>query len=167
MSCSETLRLWYSRNAVESPRGMNYRIRMRGKISLAVVTLILLNAGCASIGVRTGAYQNRCLIFPATANDIGTVCHAVSMPFRSLNDVTQMNDPQDGIVYMFAPVAICDLPLAVIVDTLFLPRDIFLWRNPRRIPDPVFDRSSPESDLNEHSPVSEDLSMFDFNETSR
>ncbi|WP_010584708.1 YceK/YidQ family lipoprotein [Schlesneria paludicola] len=92
-------------------------------------SLLFWNVSCASIGVRTGAYDNRCAIYPATTNDVGTVCYAAAMPFRSSLDPTFSPDAQDGLVYLFAPVAIIDFPLAVAVDTLLLPYDIHkLWK---------------------------------------
>ena len=98
---------------------------MRFSTGLLRISLILSNVSCASIGVRTGAYDGKqCPIYPATTNDVYAVYFAVAMPFKPSLDPTFSSDPQDGLVYVFAPMAIIDFPLAIAVDTLLLPYDI-------------------------------------------
>jgi len=46
------------------------------------------------------------------------------MPIMSIAD-SYRSDPQEGLVFLFWPVAVIDLPLAITVDTLFLPYDIY------------------------------------------
>ena len=107
---------------------------MRLSIQLLTISLLFSNVSCASIGVRTGAHgDNRCPIYPATINDIGTVSYAVAMPFRSSLDPTFGPDAQDGLVYLFAPLAIIDFPLAVAVDTVLLPYDIHKLSKKHRV----------------------------------
>lgn len=105
---------------------------MRSGMKLFTIALILSNVGCASIGIRTGVYKNQCAIYPATVNDAGTVCYAAALPFRTSLDPAFMPDAQDGLVYVFAPVAIIDFPLAVALDTVFLPFDIHKLLKRRR-----------------------------------
>ena len=90
------------------------------RFCFAAVPLLAIQAGCASWLVRAeGAYSSRTEIYPATAIDVGTVYHAVTGPFDP-----HAADPQDGLVYLFLPAAIVDLPLALVVDTVLLPHDL-------------------------------------------
>lgn len=102
---------------------------MRLSPRLIALLLIACNIGCASVGVRTGAYSERAAIYPATAIDAGIVSYVVIRPFIPYVDPTFSPDAQEGLVYLFAPVSIIDLPLAVALDTLLLPYDIYRLRN--------------------------------------
>ena len=102
---------------------------MRLSPRLIALLLIACNIGCASVAVRTAAYSERAPIYPATAADVGIVSYVVIRPFISYDDPTIPVDAQEGLVYLFAPVSIIDLPLAVALDTLLLPYDIYRWRN--------------------------------------
>jgi len=55
--------------------------------------------------------------------------YIVTRPFISPVDRALDSDPQEPLVYLFAPAAIVDLPLAVALDTLFLPYDIHRFHN--------------------------------------
>ncbi len=90
------------------------------RLLLFAVSLIALS-GCASIGVRTGAYSERLPVYPATAIDVCLVSYVVSEPFIGQTDY----DAQHGLVYLFFPLAIVDIPLALGLDTLLLPLDIY------------------------------------------
>ncbi|HEY4261511.1 MAG TPA: YceK/YidQ family lipoprotein [Schlesneria sp.] len=92
------------------------------------IFLIASNCGCASVGFRTGAYGDSATIYPATRSDAGNISYVVSRPFRRVDPTTEV-DAQEGLAYLFAPVALIDLPLAVTVDTLLLPYDLYKLRN--------------------------------------
>jgi len=70
--------------------------------------------------VRAGAYKRTADIYPATAVDTGVLYSAVTMPFQIAGD----SDAQDGLVYLFVPAAVVDLPIALVVDTAYLPHDL-------------------------------------------
>jgi uncharacterized protein YceK len=86
---------------------------------------IAANVGCASIGVRTGAYSKRAPVYPAISADAGLISYAVSRPFLPMMDPTFAPDAQEGLVYLFLPVALIDLPIALTLDTLLLPLDVY------------------------------------------
>lgn len=87
----------------------------------AAIPLLVLQSGCASWLVRSeGAYSHRADIYPATTIDVGVVSQAVTQPFVPPVD----SDAQDGLVYVILSVAIVDLPLAVVADTILLPHDL-------------------------------------------
>lgn len=92
----------------------------RRLLLFALVSLIAMS-GCASIGVRTGAYSERAPIYPATAVNVGLVTYVVSEPFVGQRD----HDAQEGLVYLFFPLAIVDIPFGFALDTLLLPLDIY------------------------------------------
>ncbi len=96
------------------------------RLFLVIIPLLLFftHAGCASVGVRTGMYSERADLYPATAVDAGILAYVVTRPFISASDPASSQDGQEGIVYLFVPASIIDLPFAVAVDTLLLPYDI-------------------------------------------
>ncbi|MBX3450210.1 MAG: YceK/YidQ family lipoprotein [Planctomycetaceae bacterium] len=96
------------------------------RLFLVIIPLLLSFAqtGCASLGVRTGMYSERADLYPATAVDAGVVAYVATRPFASQMDPTFTPDAQEGLVYLFLPASIIDLPFAVAVDTLLLPYDI-------------------------------------------
>lgn len=99
--------------------GRSYQREMGFRFCFATVPLLAIQAGCARWLVRAeGAYSSRTEIYPATAIDVGTVYYAATWPFNP-----HATDPQDGLVYLFLPAAIVDLPLALVVDTVLLPHD--------------------------------------------
>jgi uncharacterized protein YceK len=96
------------------------------RLFLVIIPLLLFFAptGCASLGVRTGMYSERADLYPATAVDAGILTYVVTKPFISQLDPTFSPDAQEGLVYLFVPASIIDLPFAVAVDTLLLPYDL-------------------------------------------
>lgn len=97
---------------------------MRLLLVIVPLLLLIMSAGCASVGVRTGMYSGRADLYPATAVDAGILAYVAKRPFISQWDPTFSPDAQEGIVYLFVPASIIDLPLAVAVDTLLLPYDL-------------------------------------------
>lgn len=97
---------------------------MRRGLQQIAMLLICVPVGCASVAVRTGAYSERTAIYPATAVDLTVIAFAVTEPFGSWNDSYFPPDAQDGLVYLFLPVSIVDLPIAMAVDTVLLPYDV-------------------------------------------
>ena len=96
--------------------------------SILLLVTICACSGCgASIGVRIGAYDDSppVGIYPATRGDLGLIAYAVIMPFRDPYSTRFPPDAQDGLVYVFLPISIVDLPLAIAADTVFLPYDIY------------------------------------------
>lgn len=91
---------------------------MAVRVSLSVIPLLALQCGCASWMVRAGAYDQTADIYPATVVDTLVLFESVTLPFQS------DRDPNDALVYVFAPGAIVDLPIAVVVDTVCLPLDL-------------------------------------------
>jgi hypothetical protein len=55
----------------------------------------------------------------------------VARPFISSIDPTYTPDAQEGLVYLFFPGSIVDFPVAVAIDTLLLPYDIYKLRKKR------------------------------------
>jgi uncharacterized protein YceK len=98
----------------------SYQREMGFRFCLAATPLLAIQAGCASWLVRAeGVYSSRTELYPATAIDVATVYHSVTLPFNP-----HATDPQEGLVYLFLPAAIVDLPFALVVDTVLLPHDL-------------------------------------------
>lgn len=90
--------------------------------------LIACSAGCASVGVRSGWYSERAAVYPATTVDAGVVAFVAAYPFRPYTERWFPPDAQEGLVFLFLPASIIDLPVAIVVDTLFLPIDVYRLR---------------------------------------
>lgn len=96
---------------------------------LLTILLLVSSFSCASIGVRTGAYSDRTALYPATAVDAAAVSYVATRPFISSVDPKFRPDAQEGLIYLFLPASIIDLPIAIALDTLLLPYDIYRYRN--------------------------------------
>ncbi len=113
----------------------DYQFGMRRYQFLILMFLLTSPIGCASIGVRTGGYSKRAAIYPATAVDVGIMSYVAAKPFTALSDHPPELDAQEGLIYLFLPVSIVDLPLAVALDTVLLPYDIHKSRTKKAEPD--------------------------------
>ena len=89
-------------------------------LTLAALTL----TGCASMQCRFNAsaaddspIRTPHYVYPGTQMD----ARALAIPFWSSGDALY-----DGMVCMFYPAPLIDLPLSIVADTVFLPYDIFM-----------------------------------------
>jgi uncharacterized protein YceK len=105
------------------------------RLPLMAMLLLTAQLGCASVAVRTGGYSERTAVYPATAVNLAVIAFVATEPFGSWNDSFFPPDAQQGLVYLFLPVSIVDLPIAVALDTLLLPFDLYELRNRTSKPD--------------------------------
>lgn len=71
-----------------------------------------------------GSYSERSDLYPATKVDLAVISYVAAYPFVRHNDPTFAADAQSGIVFLFLPGSIIDLPFAIALDTVMLPYDI-------------------------------------------
>lgn len=98
------------------------------RLLLALLTALTLT-GCASLQNRFHKYdpndwadgvspiREPRYIYPGTQSDLRNL----AIPFWSSGDALY-----DGMVCMFYPVPLIDLPLSIVADTVFLPYDIYM-----------------------------------------
>ena len=101
---------------------------MRGINQLLMISVLATLNGCASVGYRLEAYQDRKyrppIVYPATAIDLGVVSYVLSRPIKPFTDPSFSPDAQEGVVFAILPFSVVDLPLAVLIDTVCLPYDV-------------------------------------------
>ncbi len=101
---------------------------MRAARHLISISLLATVTGCGSLGVRLGSYSDRSserpILYPATSTDVALVSYVLARPFKQFTDPSFSPDAQEGIVYLYFPFSIVDLPFAVALDTVLLPYDV-------------------------------------------
>ena len=92
--------------------------------AMAAALAVALCAGCFNVAVRMSPYTTIDQCYLATSMD----AEMIAAPFVEESDL--IDRAQKDIAIPLLPFAIVDLPLEVVLDTVFLPYDYWVSRHP-------------------------------------
>lgn len=86
-----------------------------------LILIVYLNAGCVSLVIHTTIISGPTPVFPGTTTDLSVT--------KAYFAEILHKDPDHSILEstLLTPIVIIDFPFSFIVDTLFLPKDIYYW----------------------------------------
>ena len=95
---------------------------IRPCITTSLLAGLLLSSGCASIISRQSSLESRTAFYPGTVLDAGIIVAAPAYLVSGADD-----NPWVVLALPLLPLAVVDLGLSAVYDTLFLPHDTWQY----------------------------------------